>query len=193
MVDGDPVVNPVALPDPLYVFAPEDVTEVDNVAQTVDDCKTEPDTDCEGERVLHGDAVYETDPVPHGLADTAIDSVGETVVLADPQDEPVADDTYDAVAFGEADGVDEIDGEEEASPDTDCKMERVPHSDVVGEVDDVVDNVGHMVIVPDTDCEPVLDPQDNALRVPFTDPLGLNVDGGDGVVAPVELTDPQNE
>ena len=107
------------------------MTEVDNVAQTVDDCKTEPDTDCEGERVLHGDAVYETDTVPHGLADTVIDSVGETVVLADPQEESVPDVEYDIVGLGEVVDATEVVGDDEVLPDRDSTVELVPKVDTV--------------------------------------------------------------
>ena len=76
-----------------------------------------PDTVCDVERELHGDAVYETDAVPHELTETVNDAVGETVVLADPQAEPVAVDAYDAVEFGEVDDVDETVGDGEVDTD----------------------------------------------------------------------------
>ena len=68
------------------------MTEVEKVAETVDDGETVLDPDCEMVRVLHGDAVYETDPVPHELGEGDIDVDGEMVELADSQVEPVADD-----------------------------------------------------------------------------------------------------
>ena len=93
------------------------MTEVEKVAETVDDGETVLDPDCEMVRVLHGDAVYETDTVPHELADADIDVDGEMVELADPQAEPVTVDAYDTVAFGEEDVVDEIVGDEETDTD----------------------------------------------------------------------------
>ena len=43
--------------------------ELECVGEIVGDVETVPDTDCDKERVLHGDAVNETDTVPHELGD----------------------------------------------------------------------------------------------------------------------------
>ena len=89
VVDID--VTPVKLTVPLFELVPEEVTEVDKVAEIVDDDDSVPEPVCEVERELLGDAVYETDTVPHGVADTDRDVVVETVVLAVSLEEIVPD------------------------------------------------------------------------------------------------------
>ncbi len=55
--EGDGVISPDELAGPLNDLAPDVVTEVEKVAETVDDGETVLDPDCEMVRVLHGEAV----------------------------------------------------------------------------------------------------------------------------------------
>ena len=55
--ESNGVIFPVELTDPLHDCAPDWVTKVENVVEMVDEKENVPEPDCEGERVLHGDAV----------------------------------------------------------------------------------------------------------------------------------------
>ena len=152
----------VKLTDPLNEFVPDEVTEVDKVGETVDEDENEFDTVCDTERVLQGDAVYETDTVPHGLGDAVVDVVGEMVVLADPQAEPVAVDAYDGVTLDEIVNVAEIVDDEEVDTDPHCEAELDTHDDMVWELECVSETVDDVDIVPDIDCEIELVPHEDA-------------------------------
>ena len=171
MVDGDPVDIPVTLADALYEFVPEDVTEVDKVAETVDDGEKQLDPVGDVERVLHGDAVNETDAVPHGLADIDGESVVDTVVLEVPHGAPVAVDTYDVVTLGEVVNVADIVDDEEVDTDPHCDAELDTHDETVWELVWVGETVDDVEIVPDTDCETELVPHEDAQWEPDAVPL----------------------
>jgi hypothetical protein len=55
----------------------EIVGEEDNVGEIVEDVESVPDPDCDMDRVLQGDDVYDTDAVPHELADADEQMVSE--------------------------------------------------------------------------------------------------------------------
>jgi hypothetical protein len=89
------------------------------------------------ERVPLGDAVKDTDTVPHELADADEHMVcepdGLTVLLLTF----VTDELNDAETVGEEDSVVEIVDDGESVPDPDCDSVSVPHGDAVNETDEV--------------------------------------------------------
>ena len=85
----------------------------ENDVEIVGDVESVPEPDCDMDRVPQGDAVYETDTVPHTLADDDGDDIGEPDALSDQLLELVPHDVY------ELDSVDEIVGDVESVPDTD--------------------------------------------------------------------------
>ena len=90
-----------------------------------------PDTDCDSVSVPHDDAVYDTDTVPHELADADEQVVCETDGVTVPLLMVVTDELYDDDTVGDDDSVAEIVDEVDSVPDTDCDMDRVPHGDAV--------------------------------------------------------------
>ncbi len=102
-----------------------------------------PETDCDRDCVPQGDAVKDTDTVPHELADADEQVVDEPDGLTVMLLEDVADELYDADTVGDDDSVVEIVGEvdnvvemvddEESVPEPDCDMECVPLGDAVKE------------------------------------------------------------
>ena len=65
--DGLTVLLLTIVTDELYDA--DTVGEGDSVVEIVDDVDSVPDPDCDSVSVPHGDAVYETDTVPHALAE----------------------------------------------------------------------------------------------------------------------------
>lgn len=131
VVDGESDVEPVALTDPLFEPDTDAVADVENVIDTVDDGELVPDVDRDTERVLQGDAVYETDTVPHALDDGDDDGDVETDALKDALTEPVTVVVWDVVTVEELENVDEIVDDGERVPDDDCDTERVLQDDAV--------------------------------------------------------------
>ena len=130
-VDGIDVVETDGLTDPLARLVADATTDAD----TTDDGETEidivgdsesvPDPDCDRECVPQADAEKVIDTVPHGLADTDGDCIGEPDALYDETLEIVPDEEK------EVDSVDEIVEDVECVPDFDCAKEPVPQCDAV--------------------------------------------------------------
>ena len=132
--------------------------ELDSVDEMVDDVEGVPEPDCEIDCVLQGDAVKETDAVPHALAEGDSDDRGEPDALSDQLFELHPDGEYELVNVGE------IVGDVECVPDTDCDSDCVLHGDAVNEFDSVVEIVGDVESVPDTDCDTERVPQEDAVK-----------------------------
>ncbi len=129
--DGDDGGEPDALSDQLLELVPDEENELDSVVEIVGDGESVPDPDCDMDRVLQGDDVYDTDTVPHELADADEQVVCETDGLTVPLLMVVTDELYDDDTVGDDDSVAEIVDEVDSVPDTDCDMDRVPHGDAV--------------------------------------------------------------
>ncbi len=65
-------------------LVPHEVYELDSVDEIVEDVESVPDPDCDMDCVLQGDDVYDTDTVPHELADADEQVVCETDGLTVP-------------------------------------------------------------------------------------------------------------
>ena len=90
-----------------------------------------PDTDCDTERVPHGDAVKETDTVPHELDEGECDIVDEPDGLNVPLLQLDTEELYDDDTVGDDDNVVEIVDDGESVPEPDCDRVSVPHGDAV--------------------------------------------------------------
>ena len=135
--DSDDRDEPDALSDQLFELQPEDEYELDKVGEIVDDGECVPDPDCDIDCVLQGDAVYETDTVPHELAEVDGDVSDELDGLTDPVLTLDTDGLKDDDTVGDDDNVDEIVDEVDSVPDPDCDIDCVLQGDAVKETDTV--------------------------------------------------------
>ena len=78
-------------------MTPDEVTEVEKVAETVDDIENVPDPVCTTEREVQGETVFETVAVPHGLGDADADVVVDMVMLPEEQAEIDPDTVWETV------------------------------------------------------------------------------------------------
>ena len=83
------------------------------------------------DRVPQGDAVYDTDTVPHELDEGECDDIDELDGLTVPLLTLVTDGLYDDDTVGDDDNVGEIVDDVDTVPDPDCERECVPHGDAV--------------------------------------------------------------
>ena len=86
-------------------MTPDEVTEVEKVAETVDDMENVPDPVCTTEREVQGETVLETVAVPHGLGDADADVVVDMVMLPEEQAEIDPDAVWETVPDAQNDAL----------------------------------------------------------------------------------------